>query len=85
MDYLATSGTPEMFDLARKDYFDKLQKYHDANPQNSKSIQQFTHTENQRAEQLALFNNPGSGNDSNGDNATVHPGLATPGSKSAGI
>lgn len=73
MDYLATSGTPSMLELAKEDYYSKLKSYHDENS-NKDMVQQFINAEIKRAEQLTLFNSTGSVNDDPGDNETVRIG-----------
>lgn len=59
MDFLATSGKPDMFNLAKEDYFSKLKQYHDET-ENKDTVQQWFNTEIKRAKQLSLFNSTGS-------------------------
>lgn len=84
MDYLATSGTIELFELAKQDYFSKLNDFQNAS-KNQNTVQQFVVSEELRAKQLTLFNHSGSVHEYNGNNETIRERAAIDGSKSSGI
>lgn len=84
MDYLATSGTIELFELAKQDYFSKLNDFHNAS-KNQASVQQFIVSEELRSKQLTLFNHSGSVHEYNGNHEEVRERTAINGSQSTGL
>lgn len=84
MDYAATAYPNEIFELAKQDYFAKLKIYKDE-AVNQESVEHFRVSEQNRAQQLTLFNSSRSDHEHTGDNEAVRERPSYLGSKGPSI
>lgn len=85
MDYAATAYPTEIFELAKQDYFEKLKIYQNEQTNHPESVEHFRKSEQNRAQQLTLFNSSRSDYEYSGDNEEVRKRPSDIGTKSASI